>query len=117
MAATKTCDLADDCGDFSDEQLPECEQFTKISFEDADQPFGFFAPDSELGQFSWSRGHGGRGREGAGPPFDHTHFNQEGHYLYIDSAAQVSSHWWTDTILTSDWWRPPGPLRTSCRRP
>ena len=52
MAATKTCDLADDCGDLSDEQLPECEQFTKISFEDADQPLGFFAPDSELGQFS-----------------------------------------------------------------
>ena len=56
MAATKTCDLADDCGDFSDEQLLECEQFTMMSFEDADQPFGFFVQTSETAQFQWSRG-------------------------------------------------------------
>ena len=56
MAAAKTCDLADDCGDFSDEQLPECERFTMMSFEDADQPFGFFVQTSETAQFQWSRG-------------------------------------------------------------
>ena len=56
VAAAKTCDLADDCGDFSDEQLPECEQFTMMSFEDADQPFGFFVQTSETAQFQWSRG-------------------------------------------------------------
>ena len=110
MAATKTCDLADDCGDFSDEQLLECEQFTMMSFEDADQPFGFFVQTSETAQFQWSRGtlilfilditrynhdvgNGTTGQEGTGPPFDHTHFTPEGHYLYIASGAQVSCDW------------------------
>ena len=39
VASTKTCDLSDDCCDFTDEQLPECKQFTKMSCEDTDQPF------------------------------------------------------------------------------
>jgi len=36
------CDLTDDCGDMSDETLPECQITIQDSFESDDQPFGLF---------------------------------------------------------------------------
>ena len=36
------CDLTDDCGDMSDETLPECQLTIQDSFESDEQPFGLF---------------------------------------------------------------------------
>ena len=38
------CDLSDDCGDLSDENLIECLEFIRYDFEDESAPFGFFKP-------------------------------------------------------------------------
>ena len=84
---TDKCDLADNCGDLSDEFL-ECDNFTQINFEDPDEPYGFFSHISETAQFEWKVGNGTTSQEGTGPPFDHTHFNPLGHYLFIDSKQQ-----------------------------
>ena len=78
------CDLADDCGDSTDETT-DCESFTKMDFENPEEPFGFFVQNSETPTFKWKRGNGTTSNEGTGPPFDHTWFDPTGHYLFIPS--------------------------------
>ena len=106
ISLTQTCDLADNCGDYSDE-LFNCKDFTRFNFENPDQPFGFFNQDDTTPEFSWKRGNGslGLGQTGSGPPFDHTDFNPGGHFLYIDSAVQSGGERaWLNSpfLLTSD---------------
>jgi hypothetical protein len=36
--------------------------------------------------FKWERGAGYSKSNGTGPPFDHTTFNKNGHYLFINST-------------------------------
>lgn len=81
---TARCDYADDCGDNSDEVFG-CDNYTRIDFEDPNEPFGFFRRDDPTSEFQWSRGNGSTTNEGTGPPFDHTQFDPFGHYLYIAS--------------------------------
>ena len=87
---SEKCDLADNCGDYSDEEIG-CENFTMINFENPDTPFGFFTQVHESSQFEWKRGNGTTLAMGTGPPFDHTHFNPSGHYLYIESSEQTAN--------------------------
>ena len=106
ISITDTCDLADNCGDYSDE-LFNCKDFTRFNFENPDQPFGFFSQDDTTPEFDWLRGNGslGLGEMGSGPPFDHTHFSSAGHFLYIDSGAQSGGERaWLNSplLLTSD---------------
>ena len=87
---TATCDLADDCGDYSDEVF-NCQDYIRFNFENQDEPFGFFNQDDTTPEFKWKRGNASfaTGQEGTGPPFDHTPFTEAGHYLYIDSGEQT----------------------------
>ena len=106
ISITDTCDLADNCGDYSDE-LFNCKDFTRFNFENPDQPFEFFNQDDTTPEFDWKRGNGslGLGAQGSGPPFDHTHFNSAGHFLYIDSGVQTGGERaWLNSpfFLTSD---------------
>lgn len=82
------CDLTDDCGDYTDEALAECSNYIKIDFEDFANPFGFFVQDHSDADFEWSRGNGTTINKFTGPPFDHTTFEPEGHFLYIESSIQ-----------------------------
>ena len=78
------CDLSDDCGDNSDEEAMECELTKPDTFEDDSTPFGLFTHNSEYHDFEWERGSGmTEGQYITGPPFDHTTFGQNGHYLFI----------------------------------
>lgn len=78
------CDLTDDCGDSSDEELEECQNLKRDSFESDDTPFGLFTQNSQYADFEWERGSGMEsGLKTSGPPFDHTTFGPEGHYLFI----------------------------------
>ena len=87
VTADKLCDLTDDCGDMSDEELERCSLRKRETFENDDTPLGLFTQNSEYADFEWERGSGMEG--GAfvtGPPFDHTTFGPEGHYLFIRSS-------------------------------
>merc|ERR1711935_245356 len=77
------------CGDSSDEETMECELAKQDSFEDDDTPFGMFTHNSEHHDFEWERGSGMiEGNFTTGPPFDHTTFGEQGHYLFIRSSEQ-----------------------------
>ena len=65
------CDLSDDCGDSSDETLPECASYIRFDFEDT-APMGFFSPTNPDAGFQWVRGNGTTANRHTGPPFDHT---------------------------------------------
>ena len=79
------CDLSDDCGDQSDETLLECDNYLRYNFEDDKQPLGFFKPANPSAPFQWIRGNGSTSNRFTGPPFDHTKFSPDGHYLFIES--------------------------------
>lgn len=85
------CDFADDCGDNSDEVLEVCKDYMVTNFEDPELPFGFFKQDHPSADFQWSRGNGTTVNKQTGPPFDHTLFSPEGHYLFIASENQNSN--------------------------
>ena len=76
------CDLTDQCGDNSDEEVEQCHTTVKETFENDEEPLGVFTQNSDHADFEWSRG-SGQGVIAAGPPFDHTTFDDTGHYLFI----------------------------------
>jgi len=81
----KLCDYADDCGDLSDEVGEQCMTFTRIDFENSENPLGFFQQHSENADFKWKLGQGSDSLDdGVGPPFDHTMADPTGHYLFVD---------------------------------
>ena len=61
-----------------------CRNYTQFNFEDPLHPWGFFNRTAVSAEFEWERGNGSVA-PGTGPPFDHTTFGPEGHYLYIVS--------------------------------
>lgn len=109
IAMTDRCDLADNCGDLSDEVI-DCDNFTKSDFENPSEPFGIFTQVDETPNFKWKLGNGTTSQDGTGPPFDHTHFNPMGHYLYIDSKLQNANDkaWLSSPIISSDESQPEG---------
>lgn len=84
------CDLQDDCGDGSDEDIDlHCSNAIINSFE---KSFGIFETGIGIGPnvtFGWSQGSGATVSRDTGPAFDHTFFDASGHYLYIDSLQQM----------------------------
>ena len=84
------CDLTDDCGDLSDEDGLFCGEnsFLQTNFENNEKPFGIFEQPAP-GMFRWERGQGRTDNKGTGPPFDHTTWDNTGHYMYIDSSSTV----------------------------
>lgn len=84
----QTCDYADDCGDYTDEVLEACDAYIRTNFENPDEPFGFLNQDDPDADFKWSRGNGTTINQQTGPPFDHTLFEPDGHYLFIASEQQ-----------------------------
>ena len=105
VSLTNTCDLADDCGDYSDEMF-NCQDYIRFDFEDEEEPFGFFNQDDTTPEFKWVRGNSSLGGEsGTGPPFDHTPLSEAGHFLFIDSGSQAGGEraWLNSPFLvTSD---------------
>ena len=90
------CDLTDQCGDNSDEEVEQCHSTVKETFENDEQPLGVFTQNADHADFEWSRG-SGQGVLAAGPPFDHTTFDDTGHYVYIAvsfSNRQDSNFMW-----------------------
>ena len=89
---SKLCDLSDDCGDFTDEQVPDCDDAIPENFEsgqDGDETnIGIFTQDSPEADFLWKRGSGRSLPSSTGPPFDHTYFAPNGHYAFIRSTEQ-----------------------------
>ena len=84
------CDLTDDCGDDSDELGLYCDEhtFMQSTFEDDNTPFGEFepAPPSLL---QWQRRTGRTATPGSGATIDHTLYDYDGHYLFINSSQEV----------------------------
>ena len=84
------CDLTDDCGDESDELGLYCDEhtFLQSTFEDENLPFGEFepAPPSLL---QWQRRTGRTATPGSGATIDHTLYDYDGHYLFINSSQEV----------------------------
>ena len=100
---TKVCDLQDDCGDNSDE-VQQCEQYHRADFEDPEHPLGYFTQTEEGRDFMWGNYNGSSGYRGTGPPFDHTRFSPEGHYLMIPSELGLpgdSAQLWSPPIAPS----------------
>ena len=89
---SKLCDLSDDCGDLTDEQVPDCDDAIPEDFEsgqDGDETrIGIFTQDSPEANFLWKRGSGRSLPSSTGPPFDHTFFAPNGHYAFIRSSEQ-----------------------------
>ena len=84
------CDLNDDCGDLSDENGLYCDQnsFYQNNFENDVKPFGMFETPAPS-NLRWQRKKGRTANNGTGPPFDHTTFDNTGHYLFVDSSTEV----------------------------
>lgn len=81
------CDLADQCGDNSDEELEICAETIHDTFEHDFDPLGIFTHNEDHSDFMWNRGAGiDEGSLTTGPPFDHTTFGPSGHYLFIRSS-------------------------------
>ena len=87
------CDLTDQCGDNSDEEQEGCSDAKKDTFENDDNPLGMFTQYAPQSDFKWNRGSGAPDTYKPGvPPFDHTTFDTDGHYLYITvSKGQKSA--------------------------
>ncbi len=83
MELDKICDLTDDCGDNSDEERPECSESIMENFDNIHKPFGDFTQDSPHANFKWKSWSGSSSNGKTGPPFDHSTFGPQGHYLFI----------------------------------
>ena len=96
------CDLTDDCGDLSDETGLYCDEnsFYQTNFEHDEKPFGIFEPPPPS-NLQWQRKKGRTSNKGTGPPFDHTTFDNTGHYLFIDSSQVVQEGEKAELISTT----------------
>ncbi len=77
------CDLTDDCGDASDEVWEQCEGNSASTFEEDNGDFTIIEEEGK--PIKWARATGRGVNRGTGPAFDHTHFGQHGHFMYLDS--------------------------------
>ncbi|XP_071956934.1 MAM and LDL-receptor class A domain-containing protein 2-like [Antedon mediterranea] len=81
----RVCDLADDCGDGSDEKVQLCSTslYKRCDF---DKDFCDWTQAKETDEFDWLRNNGPTNSINTGPSRDHTTGTAKGYYVYIDPA-------------------------------
>ncbi|XP_033104873.1 MAM and LDL-receptor class A domain-containing protein 2-like [Anneissia japonica] len=105
----KVCDLADNCGDGSDEKLQMC---TTSLYKrcDFDKDFCDWTQAEETDEFDWLRNNGPTNSIDSGPSRDHTTGTSKGFYVYIDpainqnylEAAELLSRKFQGVVLSGD---------------
>ena len=79
----RVCDLTDDCGDNSDEDIGLCRNIMACTFEDST----CFWKQDKGDDFDWQRHLGPTSSAGTGPMRDHTTNSINGHFMFIEASS------------------------------
>ncbi|XP_045625135.2 MAM and LDL-receptor class A domain-containing protein 2 [Procambarus clarkii] len=78
------CDLSDNCGSGEDETLEACAGYHRITLEDDSLGWFMQGENGINDDADWFYGTGSSTIIGLAPNFDHTLWNSDGHYVYLD---------------------------------
>lgn len=83
LLQSRVCDLEDDCGDNSDENINTCRNYMTCTFEDGT----CFWKQDQGDDFDWERHLGPTPSLQTGPTRDHTTNSVNGHFMYIETSS------------------------------
>ncbi|KAG1666096.1 MAM and LDL-receptor class A domain-containing protein 2 [Nymphon striatum] len=89
VSEDRVCDMTDDCGDNSDEELSKCyENFVMDDFENNSQADKLFHQGKNLDEdeMDWINVACKVHPKNTNPSIDHTYFNNDGHYMMIPAV-------------------------------